>query len=434
MATSELTIKLGVQDQATNELKKLDKQIAKMGKAMTTIGKEMMTAGLAIVGGFGLLVNNYAEAGEAVHNLSIKTGFSAKSLSEWKYVAEQSGTTIDTLELAIKNMALSLTSAATGTGASADAISGLGLNIDDLMAMKPEDQFNTLTTALAGIEDQTDLVSTASTIFGKKVGVDLLPMLADGQGAITLLKDEASALNLVFSDDTAQAATDFNDAKDKLKGSLEGLGNAIALSVMPQISGFITKLTDGLKPILAWINDHPKMFEALLGLGVALVAGGALLMGLGRLIAMFKTVQIVIKSAAMAAGLLQGLLGGWAGIAKLVLGAAAAGGAIWAINEALKPYETAEMPEYTETTPTPEIPYIQGYDTGGIVPGIKGAPVPVMAFGGEQFLGANGKDANGGVNVTINVQGSIMAERDFVQTIRDEFLKIQSRNSSLGFV
>jgi len=407
--TGKVEIQIGATDNASPKIKGIGKNIEAMGKTFTNVGKGMMAVGAGIVASIGLMVNNYNNAGDAVHDLAIKTGFSTESLSQWKYVAEQSGTSIDQIELGIKNMTLALVAAAGSTDISSTAIGKLGLNIDDLMAMKPEEQFDTITTALAGVEDQTMLVSAASEIFGTRVGTDLLPMLATGKTAISDLKQEAIDLNLVFSKDAADAADDFNDSKDKLKASLEGIGNSIATAVMPSINDLIEKLTNGLKPVLKWIKDNPDVFDAILKIGGAILAAGGILFAIGKLIGIIKDLRLALITV-------QSLMGpiGWA---NLLAGVAAAVTAI----SAYKAIESATSEG--------------GYQHGGTVPGRRGQPVSIIAHGGERYAGVNNSYMGGlgSPSIIVNVQGSVISERNLVNVLRDEFIKIKNRNTSTGF-
>jgi hypothetical protein len=85
---------------------------------------------------------------------------------------------------------------------------------------------------------------------------------------------------------------------------------------------------------------------------------------------------------------------------------------------------------------------IPGFDTGGVVPGPVGSPQLILAHGGETVLPTHknrGRPSMGRastaatVNVTVNVQGSVTAERDLAEMVRNAFLDIQRRNPGLGF-
>lgn len=78
---------------------------------------------------------------------------------------------------------------------------------------------------------------------------------------------------------------------------------------------------------------------------------------------------------------------------------------------------------------------LSGFASGGIVPGPTGSPQLAIVHGGEKINAVNtaAQGGSSGVNVNVYVAGSVVAERNLAQTVRDEFMKIQNRNVSLGF-
>jgi len=74
------------------------------------------------------------------------------------------------------------------------------------------------------------------------------------------------------------------------------------------------------------------------------------------------------------------------------------------------------------------LPQFQG---GGVVPGPIGTPVPVIAHGGEEFLGSG--VSRGGDTYIVNIGGSVISERELKKTLRAEFIDIKNRNTSTGF-
>lgn len=67
------------------------------------------------------------------------------------------------------------------------------------------------------------------------------------------------------------------------------------------------------------------------------------------------------------------------------------------------------------------MPHLPEFHSGGIVPGPRGAEVPIMAMAGERVTPAGG--ASGGV--TINVYGSVVTETQLVDAIHNGLLRKQ---------
>ena len=62
--------------------------------------------GAAIIG-FGIkAVNSFADAGDAIQKMALRTGFSTEALSELKFAAEQSGASLEDNREGIKEAIL----------------------------------------------------------------------------------------------------------------------------------------------------------------------------------------------------------------------------------------------------------------------------------------------------------------------------------------
>jgi len=111
MATAKLQLLVDLEDRVSGEMQKVQSSLEKFKgsveklepafKKMAAIG----TAGfVAITGAVAASVAAYSEAGSALMDMSTRTGFSVKSLSELSYAAKMSGASVETLEAATKSM------------------------------------------------------------------------------------------------------------------------------------------------------------------------------------------------------------------------------------------------------------------------------------------------------------------------------------------
>lgn len=62
---------------------------------------------------------------------------------------------------------------------------------------------------------------------------------------------------------------------------------------------------------------------------------------------------------------------------------------------------------------------LPSFKYGGIVPGPAGQPVPIMAHGGERFLGVGNNGGGGGGSLTVNI-GSWLGDREGVEKLVDK--------------
>jgi len=445
-ATSKLEILIKANDKASAKMKGVGKSANAMGANLAKVGGIMTGVGIGMIATLGKFANSFSKAGDEVQKMAKRTGFSTEALSELRHVAKITGTELGSIEKATKRMSKSIIDADRGLETYKRSFDELGLEISTLRAMKPEEQFWTIANAISALEDQTLKASLAQEIFGR-AGPELLPMFAETAEGIDALRQEAHDLNLVFDQEAADSAAAFEDAKTKLVGALQGIGFAIAEDLMPLLTDLVTKLTDGLKPVLAWLDEHPNFSKGLLIAAAAILGTGGLLIGIrlltaafGPLIASLVSVWALLPGGfvrlAVAMGAIAGIMAG--------LGKAFGIGPMAGLfpKKKIMKYEPGMGPPppgytYGEVDEKPsglapgqtygygiggEIP---SFATGGIVPGPIGQPRLVEAHGGEYIGHMAG-------NVYITVQGSVVTERDLAETLRRAFIKVKARNTTTG--
>ncbi len=300
------------ENRAKTQLDALQKQMAeteKRNKAMNDAFKRMAMVGTAafasIVASIGLSIRSYAKAGDEVQKMALRTGFATETLSELRYMAEISGTSIQGLENGVKRMARTIVEADRGMETYARAFNDLGLEVDKIMAMNPEEQFMTIAEAIAEVEDPTRRAAYAQEIFGR-AGTELLPLFAEGKEGMRALAEEAHNLGLVFDQDAADQAAKFQDQMTALKGSFDGVKFAIAEAFIPILMSLLEKIEPIIVSIKDWIAENPRLVRTAVAvmlavsglmaavgiLGIAVLAATKAFIGL-------KTAMVVAKLAAL---------------------------------------------------------------------------------------------------------------------------------------
>ncbi len=265
------------------------------------IGQSTMRVGAAVagIGSAGLvamvgLTKRFADAGGAIDDMAQRTGLAAEEVGGLSYAAQMSGTSIESVEAAIKKMQKS--GAGAGKGTMAD--------------------FLELAGSIAAIEDPSQRAAKAMEIFGKS-GADLLPMLADGGDGIRRMIAEAESLGLVMSGADVQAAASLGDAMDRLWKVFDAVSNTIGAAFAPTLQSAIEYVTSAAKVVRQFVDDHREWVvfaakvAAVVGVaGAALVAFGAAVAGAGMamagLVAAGTATVAVISAILSPVGLLIG--------------------------------------------------------------------------------------------------------------------------------
>ena len=275
----------------TGDASGLDKALSGIDGKMKKLGIAMAAAGTAIVGSLIAITLKAASAADNIEEMGQRTGLSTTLLQELDYAAKLTGTSIEGLEVATKRMAVTLNDAATGGEEAQQKLAALGLTISDLQGLSPDEQFLRIAKALGAIPDPTKRAALAIDIFGRS-GTDLLPMLTDDLDKVL---QKAHDLGLVMSEEDVKKAAALNDAIASLKAQFGGLGNAIAVTLIPIFKGIVDAISPIIKGIKDWMTAHPDLTAIIIAAAFGL---GLLLLGFGTF--------ILLAPGILAAGTIMG--------------------------------------------------------------------------------------------------------------------------------
>ena len=177
-----------------------------------------LAAGLVI----GAVATKTIKAGDEIHKMGLRTGFTAEELTRLKHAAELSGTSIEGIEDTVKDMQKNLVDASQGSATMREQFKLLNLNVDELVKLSPEEQFKRITSALADVNDPTQRAAVSMRIFGEG-GRRLIPMLAAGSEGLEKMKADADKLGITMSGRQVNNLAAFNDSLSRLGKSLLGL-------------------------------------------------------------------------------------------------------------------------------------------------------------------------------------------------------------------
>lgn len=269
------------------------------------------------------MISDFAELGDMFDKMSQRTGVSVEALSGLKFAAEQSGASIETLEMGIRNMQRVLLDVQQGSSTAATTLSMLGLSIDNLQTMSPEQQFLQMAQAIAGVEDPSRQAALAMELFGRS-GTQLLPMLQQGEAGIEALMQEARRLGIVMSEEDAKAAADFTDAMNRLSSVFKGIATQVASVITPiltKLSNLFTSLDKGTRELIVQVGLFGAAFLAAIYI-------------IPKVIAIFKTLIGAYKALATAQ-VVQQAFSGPKGFLMLAAGAAAAAAGVALVANAM---------------------------------------------------------------------------------------------------
>src|SRR6185369_15490496 len=191
------------------------------GAAIEGIGEKMALARTAIVTPILASAKAFSDMGDAFDKMSQRTGISVEALSEIGFAAGQSGATLEDVETAVRKMQKTIADSVGGSKEATAALADLGLTAEQLLQLKPEDQFAAVAQRLSEIADPALRAAAAMGVFGRG-GTSLLPLVTDLQS----LRAEARALGVTMSTQDAMAAAALNDAFGRVAAAAKSIRNA----------------------------------------------------------------------------------------------------------------------------------------------------------------------------------------------------------------
>lgn len=260
MASEQLKIELTAVDKTTAAFNSIQSNMGKLGngammlsRSFTAIGATI--ASLGVLGSFKKLIDQ----GDAMNDLSKKTGVAISSLSRFGLAAEDSGASIDTVANGMKKLSGSMLDSVSGNKQLSAIFSALGVSVKDSSGnmRSLDDVMLQIADAFAVLPDGAVKSATAVAIFGKN-GADLIPMLNEGAKGIT-------KYGAVISDEFAPKADQFNDNLNKFYANIQRLEVQIGNALLPTLN----KLFDAMDQSA----DHIKKMQAVGATGNLMIDG-----------------------------------------------------------------------------------------------------------------------------------------------------------------
>jgi phage-related protein len=256
MAETSIAVRLGLTGLASTEagLKRFFGLVNKEGRSASG-GVAALTAGikniaLAAAGAASAYVSirtitngirDIAKLGSDLSDLAARSNISVRNLVVMRQAFDDAGVGADRVSQSVALMQRQLAEAATsGSGPAADAISRLGLNLNELLAMSPDEQFRLLAERIGSVEDPALRTGIAMDIFGRS-GNDLVTLFKDA-GAFEQAEKRLGALPEVL----ARNANTLDAISDSL-ANLPNRARQFFAGVADQLGGFLRTVLEGIE-------------------------------------------------------------------------------------------------------------------------------------------------------------------------------------------
>lgn len=191
---ADSTVKIRIDMEGAEAAFAAFRNIGNLSSSLATkiAGLGAVLAGAAGLGSLAAAAVHVAKLGGELQDLTTRTGLSTQAAMILGQAFKDSGVPAEALGSSVGKLQKAIYEAATAGGAASAAFQDIGLSSSELLNLAPEDQFQKVSAAIAGIENPAKRSAAAIAIFGK-AGTELLPLFRD-DGAIAGAKGALGAL------------------------------------------------------------------------------------------------------------------------------------------------------------------------------------------------------------------------------------------------
>lgn len=274
--------------------------ISVVGGVLGSVGDDVTTAAKRITGPLTEAAGKFAIAGVAAAGLAASSGLSFGAVQALGYAAEQSGSSADDLARGVANANTAITEAAAGNARASATFAALGVDLDAISKMSPDQRFAELGLAIASLADPLDRARMATEVFGS-AGNALLPMFDRGAAGLQNMWGEANKLGLVMSGPQIKAAKDLTAAQGLLQNSYRGLWQQLGAAVAPALTDAAKQMAMVIQAVTNWVQRNPVLIDQVFRIAQRVVSVATAIGTMGSVLAV-ATPNLIALGAAATAG------------------------------------------------------------------------------------------------------------------------------------
>lgn len=155
---------------------------------------------VGISGSITALAHKTSSASKEILINSQKAGLSAESYQKWDYVLKKSGTSIDIMPMAIKKLSTSMQDAIDGGENATNTFEKMGISIEDLKNMSPEQIFEKSVAGLQKMQNGAEKTTLATQLFGRS-SIEMGALLNKSQVEVDAMQAKLEKYGLVVTDE-----------------------------------------------------------------------------------------------------------------------------------------------------------------------------------------------------------------------------------------
>ena len=191
---------------------------------------------------------------------------------------QQNGATMYHVSYGMRNLQNAMGGVDESGGKIGKTLERLGLDFDTIKTKTPEEALEATVRAFQALPPSTEKTNMALQIFGRRAGMELMPLLNGTSEELEGLRERAHELGIVFGGDLIDASVAFGNAQTDLKAAFQGVKASISADLLPGLAqvtmsfadiiagqeGAGEALTEGIQMLVSGISSAiPQLLELI---------------------------------------------------------------------------------------------------------------------------------------------------------------------------
>lgn len=231
-------------DRYNSKIKKASQTTSEFGRMASKAMKSAAAAVIAYAGASGWIklarwMDKIRGLTDDIDKISRRMQISTDAVQTLGFAFEQNGGSVGDMERAMRAMNTQFLNLSRDLTTAQDLFSMLGLTMEDLIGLTPEEKFLKIAQGLRNIEDANQRAAVATQVFGRS-GATLLPLINN----VGALRQELIDSNLVIDESTIRIGADLTDALNKNSRAFQKLGGEMLKAFGPLLIRTVKSATD----------------------------------------------------------------------------------------------------------------------------------------------------------------------------------------------
>lgn len=199
---------------------------------------------------------------DALAKQSQLLGITTEKLAAYQLATRLSGGTNQVFEKGLLKVQKAIVDAENGLTTYTRAFDALNLSPSQLATLTPDEQFNALGRAFAGVENQTRRLAIAYDLFGGR-NTQLLNALVTTGTQLDKIEADTVAWGTALSAVDARKVEIANDEVERAQEALRGIANTVAVALAPLRGQLAKDFADGAAEADGFKSQIQSVFEAV---------------------------------------------------------------------------------------------------------------------------------------------------------------------------